>query len=178
MTIQHSLKGLRNSRSCLGADMIVKGFTSLGVAEYKSLFGTAEILFAALFIPRKTLKLAFILLSRYFAGAVAIELSHGMTPIVPTALLVVIWICAYVPDRSIFLPSLAVDCYSLFVVCRLGLRWMTGFGGMSEVRRQEQNRQSSSVVGRLSNGGIHMYVQWRKSTISLTPGVVSIYHPR
>jgi len=49
-----------------------------------------------------TMKLGFILASCYFAGAIATELSHDalkVNPFVPIALL---WIGAFIRDRSIF----------------------------------------------------------------------------
>lgn len=71
--------------------------------QYLPFLGMAEVCFALLFIPRKTMKLGFILLSCYFAGAMATELSHGMTPASPTITVVVVWIGAFIRDRSIFI---------------------------------------------------------------------------
>lgn len=91
------------------SEQIVQGFTALGVIQYLPILGMAEVCFALLFIPRKTMKLGFILLSCYFAGAMATELSHGMTPVSPTITLAVIWIGAFVRDRSTFLPSVQTN---------------------------------------------------------------------
>jgi hypothetical protein len=88
-----------------GSEMIVQGFTALGVARYLPFLGTAEIVFAALFIPRRTMKLGFMLLSCYFAGAMATEVSHGMVPYVPAALIAIVWICTFIRDRSAFISS-------------------------------------------------------------------------
>jgi hypothetical protein len=49
------------------------------------------------------MKLGFLFLSCYFAGA-ATEFSHGMTPISPTIILVIIWVATFVRDKSIFIP--------------------------------------------------------------------------
>lgn len=87
-----------------GAEEIIRGFTALGVVQYIPVLGTTEMAFAALWIPRKTMKLGFILLSCYFSGAMATELSHGMTPVVPAVLLAIIWTSAFIRDRSIFFP--------------------------------------------------------------------------
>ena len=60
-----------------------------------------EIAFAALFVVPATMKLGFILASCYFAGAIATELSHEtlkVNPFIPIALL---WIGAFIRDRSI-----------------------------------------------------------------------------
>jgi len=88
----------------IGGEQVVQGFTALGVIQYLPVLGTAEICFALLYIPRKTMKMGFILLSCYFAGAMATELSHGMAPASPTITLSIIWISAFIRDRSIFLP--------------------------------------------------------------------------
>jgi hypothetical protein len=64
-----------------------------------------EIAFTALFIFPKTMKIGFILLSCYFAGALATELSHNgplLNPVMPLAL---VWIAAFLRNPSIFLPE-------------------------------------------------------------------------
>jgi hypothetical protein len=59
--------------------------------------------FAALFAFPKTMKIGFILLASYFAGALATELSHhvALNAVTP---LVLIWVAALLRDKSIFLP--------------------------------------------------------------------------
>ncbi|GAB3641580.1 hypothetical protein [Spirosoma arcticum] len=49
--------------------------------------------------------LSFILLSCYFAGALATELSHH-APLVALLPLVLIWISAFLRDSRVFLPSM------------------------------------------------------------------------
>jgi hypothetical protein len=63
-----------------------------------------EIGFAALFIYPKTMKLGFILLSCYFAGAIATELSHGMSfnAVMP---IVFVWIATFLRDKTAFIPT-------------------------------------------------------------------------
>ncbi len=85
------------------ADM-VDGLTKVGVGNYIFYLGLMEIAFAALFAFPKTMKLGFLLLSCYFAGALATELSHGtgLNALLP---MVLIWVSAFLRDRSIFLPA-------------------------------------------------------------------------
>jgi hypothetical protein len=45
----------------MGGEQVVQGFTALGVIQYLPVLGMAEVCFALLFIPRKTMKLGFIL---------------------------------------------------------------------------------------------------------------------
>jgi hypothetical protein len=83
---------------------IVETLTKVGVADYLVPLGLMEIGFAALFIYPKTMKIGFILLTCYFAGALATELSHGaaFNAALP---LVLIWIAAFLRDPLIFLPG-------------------------------------------------------------------------
>jgi len=76
--------------------------SKLGVGRYLRRLGVMEIAFAALFVVAATMKLGFILVSCYFAGAIATELSHEtlkVNPFIPIALL---WIGVFIRDRSIF----------------------------------------------------------------------------
>ena len=81
-----------------------KMLEAVGVGQYIVGLGLAEIIFAALFAYPKTMKIGFILLSCYFAGALATELSHGVAvnALVP---IVLIWVAAFLRDKSIFLPT-------------------------------------------------------------------------
>jgi hypothetical protein len=62
-----------------------------------------EMTFALLFVFPKTMRIGFILLSCYFAGAMATELSHDGSIFNPAIPLALIWITAYLRDNSIFL---------------------------------------------------------------------------
>jgi hypothetical protein len=81
-----------------------KMLEAVGVGQYRVGLGLAEIIFAALFVYPKTMKIGFILLSCYFAGALATELSHHV-PLNALTPLVLIWMAALLRDKSIFLPS-------------------------------------------------------------------------
>lgn len=83
---------------------IIETLTKVGVETHVIELGLMEIGFAALFLYPKTMKLGFILLSCYFAGALATELSHG-TPFNALLPMVLIWIAAFLRDRTIFLPG-------------------------------------------------------------------------
>jgi hypothetical protein len=83
---------------------IMEKMEKAGVAKYVIPLAMMELIFAALFLYPKTMKLGFILLSCYFAGAIATELSHGtdLNAILP---IVLVWIAAFLRDRSTFLPT-------------------------------------------------------------------------
>jgi DoxX-like family len=81
----------------------VTTLTNVGVGQYINWLGLMEVVFTILFLIPKTMKLGFILLSCYFGGAMATELSHNgpaQNAILPLAL---VWIAAFLRDRSTFL---------------------------------------------------------------------------
>jgi hypothetical protein len=88
----------------MGGEQITASMRNVGVEDYRLLLGSMEVVFALLFLYPKTMKVGFILLSCYFAGALATELSHG-TPFMALLPLTLVWISAFLRDRSIFLPS-------------------------------------------------------------------------
>ena len=86
------------------SEEVVAGLSKVGVGEYLTPLGLMEIGFTALFIYPKTLRIGFILLTCYFSGALATELSHG-APFNAALPLALIWISAFLRDRAIFLPG-------------------------------------------------------------------------
>lgn len=88
----------------LGGPQITEVLEKVGVADSRIYLGLMEITFAALFAFPKTMKIGFILLSSYFAGALATELSHGL-PLNALTPLVLVWVAAFLRDKSIFLPG-------------------------------------------------------------------------
>jgi hypothetical protein len=85
-----------------GNPAIVEGMTRLGVGRYLRLLGVMEIAFAVLFVIPATMKLGFILASCYFGGAIATELSHDALKANPFVPIVLLWMGAFIRDRSIF----------------------------------------------------------------------------
>jgi len=80
-------------------------FAEIGVAAYLPILGTMEIVFAVLFIFPKTMRIGFILLSCYFAGAMATDLSHARSMANAMMPIVLVWIAAFLRDKHIFLPE-------------------------------------------------------------------------
>ena len=87
---------------------VVETLTKMGVAAHLTPLGLLEIGFTLLYLLPATRKIGFLLLTAYFSGALATELSHG-SALVAIAPLVVIWISAFLRDRSIFLPTKSAD---------------------------------------------------------------------
>ena len=85
----------------LGLGMVADRLNKVGVGKFMLVLGIIELLLAILFISPKTMKVSFILLSCYFSGAIATEVSHGGNFIVPFLFLAVIWIASLLRERSI-----------------------------------------------------------------------------
>jgi len=86
----------------IGVKQVVEGLTHLGVGDYVKSLGLMEILFVALFLHSTTSKVGFIFLCCYFGGAMATHLSHGESMLQPAILLSLVWVAAFVRDKSIF----------------------------------------------------------------------------
>ena len=87
-------------------EQVVTKLTKLGVGQFLPLLGCMEIAFTALFLFPKTRKIGFILLSCYFSGAIATDLSHGENIMAAAMPLILGWIAAFLLDNSIFIPAL------------------------------------------------------------------------
>ena len=85
-----------------GNPRILEGMTRLGVGRDVRLLGVMELAFATLFVIPATFKLGFLLASCYFLGAIATELSHDALKVNPFIPIVLLWIGAFIRDRSIF----------------------------------------------------------------------------
>lgn len=83
---------------------VVELLTKMGVADHLVELGIMEISFAGLYLLPPTRKLGFLLMSSYFSGALAIELAHHSAP-VALGPLVIIWISAFLRDRSMFIAA-------------------------------------------------------------------------
>jgi len=81
----------------------VDGLVKFNLPHSATVLGLIEVTSAILFIFPKTMRIGFILLSCYFSGAMATELSHDGSMINPGIPLVLIWITAYLLDNSLFL---------------------------------------------------------------------------
>jgi hypothetical protein len=84
-----------------GFPFLVRSFSEIGLARYLKVFGCAELLLVSLFLYPRMMRIGFLLLTAYFGGAIAVEMSHG-TFIVPSLILTLIWIAAYLRNPAIF----------------------------------------------------------------------------
>ena len=95
------------------APPLVGLFTQIGLLPYLPWLGVAELLFVALFLYNRSLNIGLLLLTGYFGGAMAVELSHGTVPFAPGIILSGVWIAAYVRHASIFRSRVSHDVRSL-----------------------------------------------------------------
>ena len=86
----------------VGNRQVVQELTALGVGRHLRVLGVMELAFATLFVIPATSKLGFLLASCYFAGAIATELSHDALKPNPFVPVVLLWIGAFIQNRSIF----------------------------------------------------------------------------
>jgi hypothetical protein len=87
-----------------GQSQVVDMLTKMGVAAYLIPLGLMELGFAGLYWLPATRKIGFLLLTAYFSGALAVELSHH-SALVALLPLTMLWMAAFLQDRSLFLPT-------------------------------------------------------------------------
>jgi len=83
---------------------LVEIYARIGLLESMKILGAAELILVAFFILNRTMRLGFLLLTAWFGGAMAVELSHGSVFIFPAVILTVLWIAAFLRDPSILKP--------------------------------------------------------------------------
>ncbi len=81
----------------------VEGLEKFNLPNAATILGLMEMSFAILFVFPKTMRIGFILLCCYFAGAMATELSHDGSMLNPGIPLTLVWITAFLRDKALFL---------------------------------------------------------------------------
>ncbi|TAE44781.1 MAG: DoxX family protein [Bacteroidetes bacterium] len=81
---------------------MVEAFTKAGFYEVRIPLALFSLAIAALFLYPRTSAVGFVLMSSYFAGIAATELTHGMPMTVGPIGLVLIWISAYLRTPEVF----------------------------------------------------------------------------
>ena len=80
-------------------------YSRIGLLPYMKLLGASELLLTGLFLYPRSMKIGLLLITGYFGGAMAVELSHGSIFIFPAAILSVVWIGAYLRNPALFLTK-------------------------------------------------------------------------
>ena len=81
---------------------LVEVFSKTGLLPYMKLLGVAELVFVSLFLWTPTLRIGFFLLTAYFGGAMAVELSQHIFFIMPAVILAFVWLAAWLRDNALF----------------------------------------------------------------------------
>lgn len=81
---------------------LVEIFSKSGLLAYMKILGMAELLFVSLFLWSRSLRVGFFLLTGYFGGAMAVELSQHVFFIMPAVILALVWLAAWLRDSSLF----------------------------------------------------------------------------
>lgn len=93
--------GIRGLMKAIHLPWSVEGLVKFNLPNSATVLGLMEMSFILLFVFPKTLRLGFILLCCYFAGAMATELSHDGSMLNPAVPLTLIWITAFLRDPSL-----------------------------------------------------------------------------
>lgn len=81
---------------------LIEVFSKTGLLSYMKLLGVTELVFVSLFLWSRAMRIGFFLLTAYFGGAMAIELSQHIFFVMPAVILAFIWLAAWVRDNSLF----------------------------------------------------------------------------
>ena len=81
---------------------LVELFSKTGLLPYMKLLGIAELLFISLFLWHRSVRVGFFLLTGYFGGAMAVELSQHVFFIMPAAILALVCLAGWLRDNSLF----------------------------------------------------------------------------
>jgi len=89
----------------LMVNSVVEDFAKLGVVRYIRILGISELLFLALLLYPRTMRIGYILLFSYLAGAIATHLAHGEISFQPAIPMIFITLSVVLRDRSFFIPA-------------------------------------------------------------------------
>jgi hypothetical protein len=84
------------------APQLVEIYSRIGLLPYLEILGITELVFLGLFLVPRTMKIGLLLLTGYYGGAMAAEMSHGTVFFMPAIILTIVWIAAYLKDASMF----------------------------------------------------------------------------
>jgi hypothetical protein len=81
---------------------LIEHYAQLNMLHYINMLGVMELLFIALYLYPKTMKIGFLLITAYFGGAIATEISHGNSFIFPMIILTLVWVAAWLRNPALF----------------------------------------------------------------------------
>ena len=102
VTVMIGLSGLMKA---IHLHWSVDGLVKFNLPHSATVLGLMEVTFIVLFAFHQTMRIGFLLLCCYFAGAMAVELSHDGSMWNPGIPLTLLWVTAYLRDSSLFTGS-------------------------------------------------------------------------
>jgi hypothetical protein len=79
----------------VGAQDVVDTVEKWGLRNHLLLIGIGELVSAWLFLIPRTNSLGLLLLSAYMGGAIATQMQHGESYILPAVVLLLVWVAGY-----------------------------------------------------------------------------------
>jgi len=80
---------------------MVQNFAKAHLLPYMNIIGCMELLFLLLFLQNRTMRIAILLITGYFGGAMAIEAIYGNI-FIPATILTVVWLAAWLREPAMF----------------------------------------------------------------------------
>ncbi len=86
----------------MGSAEMTTFFVKYGLEGKNILIGTGELIAVILFVVPKTSSLGVLLLSAHMGGAIATHMEHGESYILPTILLLFVWVANWLRNPEMF----------------------------------------------------------------------------
>lgn len=79
-----------------------ENMTKMNLGDWATIIPIGEIISALLFLIPRTNKFGTLLLSSYMGGAIIIHMSYGMSILMPSAVLVLVWIVGFLRNPQLY----------------------------------------------------------------------------
>jgi hypothetical protein len=93
---------LAGGMKLLAPPAVVEGAQKAGLGDHLLLIGTGELITAVLLVVPRTSSLGVLLASAFWGGAIVAHMSHGEPYVVPSVLLALTWLGAYLRLPAMF----------------------------------------------------------------------------
>jgi len=87
--------------SASGKFMQPEQMAQMKLADWRIIIAIGEIVSALLFLVPKTNKLGTLLLSSYLGGAIILHMTGGMSIVMPSVVLILVWITAFLRNPEL-----------------------------------------------------------------------------
>lgn len=82
---------------------MIDNFNQSGLGDWRVIIAFGEIISALLFLLPKTNIFGSLLLSSYFGGAILLHMATAQSIMVPTVILILVWIIAFIRNPELLL---------------------------------------------------------------------------